>query len=144
MKIKIKRLPNGKDLPLPEYKTSGSAGMDIVAAEDGYISKDETVMIHTGFALAIPAGYEVQIRSRSGLAKHGVFVTNAPGTIDSDYRGEVCVLLTNISEKKDFYYYKGHRIAQMIVAPVVRAKLMLVDELSDTERGSGGFGSTGK
>jgi len=144
MNIEIKRLPNGKDLQLPEYKTAGSAGMDIVTVDDGYIAIGETAMLHTGFALAIPKGYEVQIRSRSGLAKKGVFVTNAPGTIDSDYRGEICVLLTNGSADKPFYYHKGDRVAQMIVAPVVQATLVLVDELDTTARGSGGFGSTGK
>jgi len=144
MRVEFKRLENGQDVELPTYETLHSAGMDIRAAEDGVVIRGGTVMVRTGFALAIPAGYEVQIRSRSGLAKkHGVFVTNAPGTIDSDYRGEICVLLTCVGPAS-FQFKKGDRIAQMVLAPVVLMELSVVYELDSTARGTGGFGSTGK
>ena len=150
--LKMKLLDNGgwcdECMKLPSYETEGSAGMDIRSADDAYIGKGETRMIHTGFALAVPKGYEVQIRSRSGLAKNkGVFVTNGIGTIDSDYRGEVCVLLTCLGIDNDddegFDIRRGDRIAQMVLMPVEQAELELVGKLDETDRGDGGFGSTG-
>ncbi len=144
MKIKFKRLPGCEDLPLPDYKTSGSAGMDLVAAEGGALVPGGRAVVRCGFAMAVPKGYEAQIRPRSGLAhRHGVTVANAPGTIDSDYRGEVCVILVNLGFET-FEWSRGHRIAQMVVAPIVRATLEVVDSLPATVRGKGGFGSTGR
>ena len=144
--IDIERLPHADGLALPSYQTEGAAGMDLLAAisEDIMVAPQERVAIPTGLKMAIPHGYEVQIRPRSGLAfKHGLTVANAPGTIDSDYRGEVKILLINLGTEA-VELSSGMRVAQMIVAPVMRASLNLVSELSDTTRGTGGFGSTGK
>ena len=144
VKILVKKF--NKKIKLPVYKTSGSSGMDIVA----YVKKkitirpSEIVIIPTGIALAIPKNYEIQIRPRSGLAaKKGITVLNTPGTIDSDYRGEVKVILINLS-KKAFVVKSGDRIAQMILSPVIKGKLREVNILPETIRGRGGFGSTGK
>ncbi len=141
----VKRLPHGEGLPLPEYATAGAAGLDLLAAVEQEIelSPGDIVLVPTGLTMAIPQGYEVQVRPRSGLAvKHGVTLVNAPGTIDSDYRGEVKVGLINLG-KTLFTIERGMRIAQMVFAPVVRAELIEQDELSMTLRGQGGFGHTG-
>ncbi len=141
--IAVKRLPNGAGLSVPSYESAGAAGMDICAAESTVVRTGRRAAIATGFAFAIPEGYEIQVRPRSGLAfKNGITVFNTPGTIDSDYRGEIKVILINMGED-DFQINKGDRIAQIIAAPVQRANLNEVDSLDDTERGSGGFGSTG-
>ncbi len=141
--IAVKRLPNGAGLSIPSYESAGAAGMDICAAESIVVRTGRRAAIATGFAFAIPEGYEIQVRPRSGLAyKNGMTVLNTPGTIDSDYRGEIKVILINLGED-DFQINKGDRIAQIIAAPVQRANLNEVDSLDDTERGSGGFGSTG-
>ena len=141
--IQLKRLENGADLPVPEYETTGSAGMDVRAAKAMTLASGERAIVPTGFAMAIPEGYEVQVRPRSGLAiKKGISVPNSPGTIDSDYRGELGVILINHSDE-DFIIERGDRIAQIVAAPVQRAKMVLVDELDKTSRGAGGFGSTG-
>ena len=142
-KILIKRL--SKEVSLPKYETSGSSGMDLAANIDANINIDpgKTAIIPTGLALSIPKGFEVQIRPRSGLAaKQKISVLNTPGTIDADYRGEVKVILINLGQET-FKVEKGLRIAQMVVCPVVQAQLKEVDDLSETERGKGGFGSTG-
>src|SRR5210317_44526 len=145
--IEIKRLPHGADLQLPAYETVEAAGMDLRAA----LGADETVtlkpgqraLVPTGLSMAMPAGYEAQIRPRSGLAaKNGITVLNTPGTIDSDYRGELKIILINLGDE-DFDITRDMRIAQMIIAPVVQARLQETDSLSDTVRGAGGFGSTG-
>ena len=142
--ISCLRLPHGAGLPLPAYATSGAAGMDAVAAEDVTIAPGGRHAVATGFAMAIPEGYEVQVRPRSGLAlKHGVTCLNTPGTIDSDYRGEVKVILANLGNEP-FIVTRGERIAQLVPAPVQRAVLDEVDALGETQRGSGGFGSTGR
>jgi dUTP pyrophosphatase len=142
--IQLQRLPHGEDLPVPAYATDGAAGMDVVAAEAVVIAPGARHAVATGFAMAIPEGYEVQVRPRSGLAlKHGVTCLNTPGTIDSDYRGEVKVILANLGDRP-FEISRGDRIAQLVPAPVLRATLDLVDTLDATERGSGGFGSTGR
>ena len=144
IRIALKRLPHGDGLPLPAYATAGAAGMDVVAAEAVTLSPGERAGVATGFAIAIPAGFEVQVRPRSGLAlKHGVTCLNTPGTIDSDYRGEVKVILANLGDEA-FEVARGDRIAQLVPAPVQRAMLAEVDSLDDTERGHGGFGSTGR
>ena len=144
IRIAIKRLANGADLPLPAYATDGAAGMDVVSAETCEIAPGARRAVATGFALAIPEGYEVQVRPRSGLAlKHGVTCLNTPGTIDSDYRGEVKVILTNLGDQT-FTIARGDRIAQLVSAPVQRATLDEVAELDETVRGGGGFGSTGR
>ena len=141
--IQIQRLPNGEGLPLPAYATQGAAGMDVVAAEDRVLAPGGRHAVATGFALAIPEGYEVQVRPRSGLAlKHGVTCLNTPGTIDSDYRGEVKVILANLGDAP-FPIARGDRIAQLVPAPVQRATLAEVESLDETARGAGGFGSTG-
>ena len=145
VEIAVTRLPHIADIPLPAYETEQSAGMDLAAAIDGHITlaPGERDMIPTGLALALPAGYEAQVRPRSGLAaKNGVTVLNTPGTIDADYRGEVKVILINLG-KEDFVIERGMRIAQMVIAPVTQGKFTEVDVLSDTGRGTGGFGSTG-
>ncbi len=142
-KILIKRL--SKEVSLPKYETSGSSGMDLAAYIDSNININpgQTAIIPTGLALSIPKGFEVQIRPRSGLAaKQKISVLNTPGTIDSDYRGEIKVILINLGPEP-FKVEKGLRIAQMIVCPIVQAQLKEVDDLSETERGKGGFGSTG-
>ena len=145
--LPIMRLPHGEDLPLPAYQTTGAAGMDLLAAlEPGELFVLEPrarALIPTGLIMAVPEGYEVQIRPRSGLAvKHGVTVLNSPGTIDSDYRGEVRIALVNLGSEP-FEIRRGDRIAQMVVAPVSRAWPRDVTVLDETERGEGGFGSTG-
>lgn len=145
--IAIRLLPHGAGLLLPAYQSAGAAGFDLVAA----VAADSKIVIEpgarhlvpTGIALQLPQGFEAQVRPRSGLAlEHGVTVLNAPGTIDSDYRGEICVLLANFGSEP-FEVSRGVRIAQLIVAPVVRAALTVVEELDGTGRGTGGFGSTG-
>jgi dUTP pyrophosphatase len=141
--IALQRLPHGADLPLPAYATDGAAGMDVVSAEDLTLAPGARHAVATGFAMAIPEGYEVQVRPRSGLAlKHGITCLNTPGTIDSDYRGEVKVILANLGTDP-FPIKRGDRIAQLVPAPVQRAVFNTVDSLDQTERGGGGFGSTG-
>lgn len=141
--IRVKRLNHGAGLPLPEYATSGAAGMDICAAESLILRVGKRHAVATGFAFAIPEGYEVQVRPRSGLAlKNGITCLNTPGTIDSDYRGEVKVILANLGED-DFTITKGDRIAQIVVAPVTKGAMIEVESLDETTRGAGGFGSTG-
>ena len=142
-KILIKRL--SKEISLPKYETAGSSGMDLAANIAGNINIDpgKTAIIPTGLALSVPKGFEVQIRPRSGLAaKKKISVLNTPGTIDSDYRGEIKVILINQGQET-FKVEKGLRIAQMVVCPVVQAQIKEVEDLSETERGIGGFGSTG-
>lgn len=144
IRIAIKRLPHGEGLPLPAYATAGAAGMDIVAAEALTLQPGQRHPVATGFTIAIPDGYEVQVRPRSGLAlKYGVTCLNTPGTIDSDYRGEVKVILANLGAEP-FQVARGERIAQLVPAPVLRATLDAVETLDDTARGAGGFGSTGR
>jgi dUTP pyrophosphatase len=143
IRIAIARLPHGEGLPLPAYATPGAAGMDVVAAEDVDLLPGQRHAVATGFQVAIPHGYEIQVRPRSGLAfKHGLSVPNAPGTIDSDYRGELKVLLINHGDQP-FAIRRGERIAQLVPAVVTRAEFDEVAELCETERGAGGFGSTG-
>ena len=146
--ISVRRLPHNEDLPLPAYETALSAGMDLRAAvpEDAplTLAPGARVLAPTGLAIALPAGFEAQVRPRSGLAlKHGVTCLNTPGTIDADYRGEMQVLLINLGDAP-FVIRRGDRIAQMIVAPVVQGAWVEVDILDQTPRGAGGFGSTGK
>ncbi|MBD8679087.1 dUTP diphosphatase [Sphingomonas sp. CFBP 13720] len=142
--LQILRLPNGDGLPLPAYATAGAAGMDVVAAETLTLAPGARAAVATGFALAIPDGYEVQVRPRSGLAlRHGITCLNTPGTIDSDYRGEVKVILANLGDAP-FDVVRGERIAQLVPAAVTRAALVEVATLDDTARGIGGFGSTGR
>lgn len=141
--VRIRRLPHGQGLPQPAYATDGAAGMDVVAAEDVTLPAGGRHAVATGFAIAIPAGYEVQMRPRSGLAlKHGISLPNTPGTIDSDYRGELKAILINLGDEA-FTIKRGDRIAQMVLAPVTRAVWQETAELDDTARGEGGFGSTG-
>ncbi|MCY7397343.1 MAG: dUTP diphosphatase [Sphingomonas bacterium] len=143
IRIAITRLPHGEGLPLPSYATPGAAGMDVVAAEDFDLAPGQRHAVATGFKVAIPHGYEIQVRPRSGLAfKHGISVPNTPGTIDSDYRGELRILLINHGSES-FAIRRGERIAQLVPAAVTRAAFDEVDELDDTHRGAGGFGSTG-
>jgi dUTP pyrophosphatase len=142
--IKVKRLPHGDGLPLPSYASGGAAGLDLVAAENLTLAPGARHAVATGFAIAIPDGYEVQVRPRSGLAfKHGVTCLNTPGTIDSDYRGEVKVILANLGGEA-FEVRRGERIAQLVPAPVLRAAFVEVEDLDETARGAGGFGSTGR
>jgi dUTP pyrophosphatase len=148
VKVDIHQLPHGGGLALPAYQTAHAAGLDLLAAvpEDAPIilSPGKYALIPTGLTIALPAGYEAQIRPRSGLAaKHGVTVLNAPGTVDADYRGEIGVLLVNHGDAP-FPIRRGERIAQMVVAAVIRAELIVAASLSTTDRGSGGFGSTGR
>lgn len=141
--VRVTRLPHGEELPLPAYATDGAAGMDVVAAEDVTLAPGGRHAVATGFAVAIPEGYEIQVRPRSGLAlKHGITVPNTPGTIDSDYRGELKVILINHGAEP-FPINRGDRIAQLVLAPVTLAQWREVAELDETERGAGGFGSTG-
>ena len=142
MKLKIKRL--NSEAIIPAYQSELAAGIDLHSIEEHILEPMERKLIKTGLAFEIEEGYEVQIRPRSGLAfKHGITVLNSPGTIDADYRGEIMVLLINLSN--EFYTIKkGERIAQAVIAPVVKAKIMEVEELSDTKRGEKGFGSTGR
>lgn len=146
MKVKIIRLDEKfSDIELPRYQSEGSAGMDIRAAINDVeiIKKGEIKLISTSVAIALPSGFECQVRSRSGLAaKNGIFALNAPGTIDSDYRGEIKVILANFGQE-DFEIKRGDRIAQLVIAQYERIEWALAEKLDDTERGSGGFGSTG-
>lgn len=144
--VRIKRLPHGDSLPLPAYETTGAAGLDLRAAIDAplTLAAGSRALVPTGLVFELPEGHEGQVRPRSGLAaKHGITVLNTPGTIDSDYRGEVKVILVNLSDTP-FAIEPGSRIAQLIVAPVTRAVLIEADELSGSQRGAGGFGSTGQ
>lgn len=141
--VQVKRLPHGHGLDLPRYATTGSAGMDVLSAEQLSLKPGQRHAVATGLALAIPAGFEIQVRPRSGLAlKHGISVPNTPGTIDSDYRGELKIILINHGDES-FAIERGDRIAQLVLAPVVQAAWSEVDELDETTRGDGGFGSTG-
>jgi dUTP pyrophosphatase len=141
--VMVKRLAHFEGLELPAYATEGAAGMDVLAAEDVTLAPGARHAVATGLALAIPPGFEIQVRPRSGLAlKHGITVPNTPGTIDSDYRGELKVILINHGEDA-FDVRRGDRIAQLVLSPVTRASWLKVDELDETVRGEGGFGSTG-
>lgn len=141
--VMVKVLTHGEGLALPAYATEGAAGMDAVAAEDVTIAPGGRHAVATGLAMAIPHGYEIQVRPRSGLAlKHGITVPNTPGTIDSDYRGELKVILINHGAEP-FAVRRGDRVAQLVLAPVTRATWLPVEELDETQRGEGGFGSTG-
>ncbi len=143
--LKLIRLPHGEGLELPSYETAGAAGMDIRAAVDAPMTlvPGQRALVPTGFIFEIPQGFEVQVRPRSGLAlKNGITCLNTPGTIDSDYRGEVKVLLVNLGDQ-DFVIERGMRIAQLVVAPVVQARVEEAGDFSETARGAGGFGSTG-
>jgi dUTP pyrophosphatase len=142
--IQLKRLPHSEGLKQPDYATPGAAGMDVVAAESLTLAPGARAAVATGFAIAIPEGFEVQVRPRSGLAlKHGITCLNTPGTIDSDYRGEVKVILANLGSEP-FEIVRGERIAQLVPAPVQRAAFREVEDLDSTSRGEGGFGSTGR
>ncbi len=146
--IPVLRLPHGADLPLPATQTSGAAGLDLMAAIDAdeqiTLKNCERALVPTGIALQLPQGYEAQVRPRSGLAmKHGVTVLNAPGTVDADYRGEIKVLLVNHGHEP-FTVTRGLRIAQLVIAPVLRVELQVVSVLETSDRGGGGFGSTGQ
>ncbi len=148
VKIEVLQLPHGAGLPLPAYQTAHAAGLDLLAAVPDaapvVLEPGRYAMVPTGLAIALPVGFEAQVRPRSGLAaKHGVTVLNAPGTIDADYRGEVAVLLINHGSTA-FSIRRGERIAQMVIAPVSQAELVGVVALSPTDRGAGGFGSTGR
>lgn len=141
--VMVKILPHGEGLELPAYATDGAAGMDVVSAEDVTLAPGARYPVATGLSVAIPAGFEMQVRPRSGLAlKHGVTVPNSPGTIDSDYRGELKVILINLGAAP-FEIRRGDRVAQLVLAPVTRASWLKVEALDQTERGEGGFGSTG-
>lgn len=146
LNVKVKRLPHAADLPLPAYQTQGAAGMDVLAAIVGDIvlPAGGRMAVPTGLVMEIPPGHEMQVRARSGLAlRDGIAVLNAPGTIDSDYRGEVQVILANLGTD-DFTITPAMRIAQLVLAPVVRCNWVEADDLSDSARGAGGFGSTGR
>ena len=148
VRIDVRRLPHGEGLALPAYQSAHAAGLDLLAAvpEDAplVLLPGKHAMVPTGLTIALPEGYEAQVRPRSGLAaKHGVTVLNAPGTVDADYRGEINVLLINHGAEP-FAIRRGERIAQMVIASVARAEFVAADQLSSTERGSGGFGSTGR
>jgi dUTP pyrophosphatase len=144
IQIELQRLPHGEGLPLPARATDHAAGLDVVAAEDVTLAPGQRHAVATGFAIAIPHGHEVQVRPRSGLAlKHGITCLNTPGTIDSDYRGEVKVILANLGAEP-FHVRRGERIAQLVPAPVLKAEFREVEALSETDRGTGGFGSTGR
>jgi dUTP pyrophosphatase len=145
--LRVKRLPHGEGLPLPSYQSTHAAGLDVMAgvpeAAPVELKPGGRALIPTGFALEIPVGYEAQVRPRSGLAlKHGATLLNAPGTIDSDYRGELMVILINHS-RETFTVHRGDRIAQLVIAPVAQVEVVAVESLGDTKRGGGGFGSTG-
>ncbi len=143
VEVLITRLPNGEGLPIPQRATPGSAGYDIASAEGGTIGFLERRLFKTGYRIAVPEGYEAQLRPRSGLAlKHGITLPNTPATIDSDYRGEVMVALVNLG-REPFEVTRGMRIAQMVIARVERAEFTEVEALPDSARGDGGFGSTG-
>ena len=148
VKIEIRQLPHGGGLPLPAYQSAHAAGLDLVAAvpDDAplILAPGTHAMVPTGLAIALPEGFEAQVRPRSGLAaKHGITVLNAPGTVDADYRGEISVILINHG-RDAFTIRRGERIAQMVIAPVARAELVPVVSLDTTARGTGGFGSTGR
>ena len=144
IEIRLKRLEHGEGLPLPAYATDHAAGMDVVAAESLTLPPGARHAVATGFAIAIPEGFEVQVRPRSGLAlKHGITCLNTPGTIDADYRGEVKVILANLGDAP-FEIIRGERIAQLVPAAVLRAAFNVVEVLDATARGAGGFGSTGR
>ena len=145
--VPVRRLPHGQDLPLPAYATADAAGLDLLAAVPAgapmTLAPGARALVPTGLALALPPGFEAQVRPRSGLAlKHGITVLNAPGTVDADYRGEVGVILINLSAEP-FLIERGHRIAQLVVAPVSRLAWSETETLPDSRRGTGGFGSTG-
>jgi dUTP pyrophosphatase len=143
LSVRVQRLPHARDLPLPDYATAQAAGLDLLAAAAVEIAPMGRALVPTGVALELPEGFEGQVRPRSGLAvRHGVTVLNAPGTIDADYRGEVQVLLVNLGQQP-FSVTRGMRVAQLVVAPFVRAALVEADALEATARGAGGFGSTG-
>jgi dUTP pyrophosphatase len=145
IKVQIKTLPHFEGLPLPEYQTEGASGIDLVAAcqEAVTIQSGDRALVPTGIVISLPQNHEAQIRPRSGLAiKHGITLLNTPGTIDSDYRGEIQIILINHA-KEAFTVTRGMRIAQMVLAEVVKAKLEVVDNLDGTRRGAGGFGHTG-
>jgi dUTP diphosphatase len=147
-KVRVVQLPHAKGLPLPAYQSKGAAGLDLVAALDTQhpltLAPGARALVPTGLSLELPAGYEAQVRPRSGLAlNYGITVLNSPGTIDSDYRGEVGVVLANLGHAP-FEIRRGERIAQLVVQPVTRAELVEVTQVSDTQRGNGGFGSTGR
>ena len=146
--VELQRLPHAEGLPLPAYQTADAAGLDLMAAvaegEPMTLASGQYALVPTGLAIALPAGFEAQVRPRSGLAaKHGVTVLNSPGTVDADYRGEIKVILINHGASP-FVIKRGERIAQMVIAPVVQAALVPVETLSSTDRGAGGFGSTGR
>jgi dUTP diphosphatase len=144
--VRVLRLPHGQGLALPSYQSKHAAGLDVVAAviEPVELAPEGRMLVPTGFALELPEGYEAQVRPRSGLAlKHGVTLLNTPGTIDADYRGEVMVLLINHGSEK-FTIHRGDRIAQLVIAPVNHVEIVAVETLGATERGPGGFGSTGQ
>jgi dUTPase len=146
LRVRIKRLPHAEGLELPFYATPGSVGMDLLYAgyEEAVLKPFERRLLPTGIAIELPEGYEAQVRPRSGLAiKHGITVLNAPGTIDSDYRGEIKVILVNLGNE-DFVVRRGDRVAQLVVAPVVRVQWEEVEELTESLRGPNGFGSTGR
>jgi dUTP pyrophosphatase len=144
IEIKLFRLPHGDGLPLPRYASEDAVGLDVTAAEDLTLEPGQRHAVATGFAIEIPRGYEVQVRPRSGLAiKNGITCLNTPGTIDSDYRGEVKVILINLGQEP-FEVRRGERIAQLVPAPVLKAAFREVAELGETGRGAGGFGSTGR
>ncbi|QUS37706.1 dUTP diphosphatase [Tardiphaga alba] len=148
VKVEVQQLPHGAGLPLPAYQTAHAAGMDLLAAVPDsapvILEPGKVAMVPTALSIALPPGYEAQVRPRSGLAaKHGITVLNSPGTIDADYRGEIAVILINHGSAA-FTIKRGERIAQMVIAPVSQAELVLVQALGETERGSGGFGSTGR
>jgi dUTP pyrophosphatase len=148
IKIDVQQLPHAEGLPMPAYQSSQAAGLDLLAAVSEHaplvLAAGQHAMVPTGLVIALPEGFEAQVRPRSGLAaRHGVTVLNSPGTVDADYRGEINVLLVNLGQEA-FTIRRGERIAQMIVAPVTRVELTRADSLSATARGSGGFGSTGR
>lgn len=141
MKVKIERLPHALDLPLPSYATEGAAGMDLRSAEDCLLRRGEIKVIPCGIKIALPPGYEGQIRARSGLASKGIIVLNSPGTVDPDYRGEIKVILANIG-REDLQIRRGERIAQLVIAPFVKVEWE-EGEVGMTSRGEGGLGHTG-
>jgi dUTP pyrophosphatase len=142
--VRFKREAGGENIELPNYQTAGAAGMDVRANEERVLRPGETILVATGFSMAVPTGYEAQMRPRSGLAiKHGITLLNTPGTIDADYRGEVKVILSNFGSEP-FVVQHGDRIAQMVIAKVERAQVQEVDLLEETRRGAGGFGHTGR
>jgi dUTP pyrophosphatase len=148
VKVEIRQLPHAEGLPLPAYQSADAAGLDLLAAVDEnsplVLAPGKHALVPTGLTIALPSGSEAQVRPRSGLAaRHGVTVLNSPGTIDADYRGEISVILINHGEAP-FTIHRGERIAQMVIAPVVRMELVVAAALSTTDRGSGGFGSTGR